>query len=688
MPDLEKQARKLYYDLKPVIPRWLQIKLRQKVISKKRLLYADVWPIDEKAKSLPHGWSGWPEGKKFALVITHDVETAKGLTKCIQLADLDKSYGFRSSINFVANEFNVSEKLLEYLNNNGFEVGVHGLNHDDNLFRSRRVFDKQATGINYYLKKWKAVGFRCPSMYHNLEWLHDLNIEYDSSTFDTDPFEPQPDGVGTIFPFWVEYDSGRRGYVEIPYTLPQDHTLFVIMQEKDIDIWKKKLDWIAERGGMALLISHPDYMNFDQHQPTLEEYPARYYEEFLKYVKTKYNGQYWHVLPKEMTRFWGENYGKARKQTNSDVNVPEETREKHMLQIRGRKKIWVDLDNSPHAPFFSPIIKELQKIGYEVFITARDCSQTCGLADLFHLPYKRIGRHYGKQKVLKVAGTVFRALQLMSGVNNEKPALALSHGSRAQMISAWMLRIPSIVIMDYEHVKGFLNPTWIMMPEVISSNAIKYDLEHIIHYPGIKEDVYIPSFKPDPTIKNELGINADDILITIRPPATEAHYYRPESEELFEAAINFLAKKEKITIVILPRNDSQTDSIKTKWPKWCGDGKIVIPKHVVNGLNLIWQSDLVISGGGTMNREAAALGVPVYSIFRGKIGAVDRYLSEKGRLTLIENEDELLTKIVLKRRNQSYNPPDSNNATLQKIISVIVDIMEGRPGPIIPTKPE
>jgi predicted glycosyltransferase len=359
-----------------------------------------------------------------------------------------------------------------------------------------------------------------------------------------------------------------------------------------------------------------------------------------------------------------------------------------MVQIRERKKIWIDLDNSPHAPFFSPIMKELQKIGYEVFITARDSSQTCGLADLFHLPYKRIGRHYGKQKVLTVAGTVFRALQLMSAVNHEKPSLALSHGSRAQMISAWMLRVPSIVMMDYEHVKGFLNPTWIMMPEVISSNAIKYDKEHIIHYPGIKEDVYVPSFKPDPTIRNELGINADDILITIRPPATEAHYYKPESEELFEAAIHFLGQKENIKIVILPRNDSQTDSIKTKWPKWCGDGKIVIPKHVVNGLNLIWQSDLVISGGGTMNREAAALGVPVYSIFRGQIGAVDRYLSEKGRLTLIENEDELFTKIVLERRNRSSNPPNSNNSTLQKIISVIVDILESRSNPIKPAKPE
>jgi hypothetical protein len=308
MRDLEKQARKLYCHLKPVIPRWLQIKLRQKLISKKRLLYADVWPIDEKVKYSPHGWSGWPEGKQFALVITHDVETAKGLEKCIELTALDRNYNFRASINFVAKEYNVSEKLLEYLNNNGFEVGVHGLNHDGNLFRSRRVFDKQATEINYYLKKWEAVGFRCPSMYHNLEWISDLNIEYDSSTFDTDPFEPQPDGVGTIFPFWVEYDSGRRGYVELPYTLAQDHSLFIIMREKGIGIWKKKLDWVAEAGGMALLITHPDYMNFGGRKMKAEEYPVQFYTEFLEYIKYQYGGKYWNVLPKDMARFWASNY--------------------------------------------------------------------------------------------------------------------------------------------------------------------------------------------------------------------------------------------------------------------------------------------------------------------------------------------------------------------------------------------
>jgi hypothetical protein len=141
-------------------------------------------------------------------------------------------------------------------------------------------------------------------MHHNLEWIHDLNIEYDSSTFDTDPFEPQPDGVGRIFPFWVGRNGSREGYVELPYTLPQDFTLFVILREKTIDIWKKKIDWVAEHGGMALVNTHPDYMNFDGSRLGREEYPARYYEQMLTYIRDRYKDQYWHVLPRDMARFW------------------------------------------------------------------------------------------------------------------------------------------------------------------------------------------------------------------------------------------------------------------------------------------------------------------------------------------------------------------------------------------------
>lgn len=300
--------RSTYYSIKPFIPRWLQIKLRRAVALHKRLKYSDVWPIDEEAARHPQGWSGWPEGKKFALVLTHDVDTAKGEERCIQLATLEASLGFRSSINFVAKRYEVSASLRRDLTDRGFEVGIHGLYHDGKLYKSKKIFQQRAREINQFLHEWQSVGFRSPSMQHNLDWIHDLNIEYDSSTFDTDPFEPQPDGMGTVFPFWVPDHSSGKGYVELPYTLPQDFTLFVIIQEKGIDIWKRKLDWIVSCGGMALLNTHPDYMNFGNKKLGVEEYPARYYEEFLEYVKERYLGQYWHVLPKDSARFWKENY--------------------------------------------------------------------------------------------------------------------------------------------------------------------------------------------------------------------------------------------------------------------------------------------------------------------------------------------------------------------------------------------
>ena len=140
-------------------------------------------------------------------------------------------------------------------------------------------------------------------MFSNPEWILDLDVEYDTSTFDTDPFEPQPDGVKTIFPFWVQGNSDRRGYVELPYTMPQDFTLFVLMRENNIGVWKRKLDWIARKGGMVVMNTHPDYMNFNSERAGVDTYPAEQYESLLDYLRTKFSGRYWHVLPKEMARF-------------------------------------------------------------------------------------------------------------------------------------------------------------------------------------------------------------------------------------------------------------------------------------------------------------------------------------------------------------------------------------------------
>ena len=306
---------KIFYNIKPFIPRRLQIFVRRRVISYRLEKNCHIWPIDPAAGAPPKEWQEWPNNKKFALVLSHDVDTQKGHDQCYQLMEIEEKLGFRSSFNFVAEKYHVSRTLIEDIKNRGFEVCVHGLNHDGKLFFSRKIFNHRAKRINHYLREWGSNGFTSPSMLCNLDWMHALNISHSTSTFDTDPFEPQQNPVGTIFPFWVKNNvaspEGLSGYVELPYTLPQDFTLFVLMKEQHIDIWKEKLHWIAEKGGMALFNSHPDYMNFNKQKNGNEEYNAELYIEFLEYIKNKYKDQYWHALPKDIARFWKQNYSQG-----------------------------------------------------------------------------------------------------------------------------------------------------------------------------------------------------------------------------------------------------------------------------------------------------------------------------------------------------------------------------------------
>jgi hypothetical protein len=661
--------QKLYWSVKPFLPRDAQIWIRRRVIYRKRQKYSHIWPIDERVAKKPEGWDGWPDGKRFALVLTHDVETASGLDKVIPLAELEKRLGFLSSFNFVAEGYEIPEQVLKDLKAEGFEVGIHGLRHSGNLFQSRRRFEREVFRINKHLRDWGCTGFRAPSMYHDLNLVGNLNIEYDASTFDTDPFEPQPDGVETIFPFWVPYQSGKKGFVELPYTLPQDFTLFVMMNEKDNRIWKQKMDWIVAKSGMALSITHPDYMNFNMTKIKNSEYPARYFRDFLECIQKEYSGCYWHVLPREMAEYWRSNFSEATEK------VREPIREIRTISRVKGKRIWIDLDNSPHVPFFRPIIHELREWGHDVFVTTRDCSQTCGLADLYRVTYRRIGRHYGSSRALKVIGTVFRSLQLWRVLRDYRPDLAVSHGSRAQTIAARILGVPSMMIIDYEHVKGFTRPTWVMFPDIIPDDTTKHCRCSFLRYPGIKEEVYVPGFKPDSRVRERLGIEEDDIMVTVRPPATEAHYHNPQSDILFSEAVNYLGTQEGVTMVILPRYSIQSSDIMKRWPKWFSNGKIVIPANVVDGLSLIWASDLVISGGGTMNREAAALGVPVYSIFRGKLGAVDKYLSEQGKLILLTDSTDIRNMVQVRKRSPQRKE-HSSNGTLEAIINHILKALE------------
>jgi len=217
---------------------------------------------------------------------------------------LESKYDFCSSFNFVPEgDYRVPAELRQSLERAGFEIGVHGLRHDGKLYSSRAEFSENAARIREYLRDWNAVGFRSPFMQHNLEWLRELGVEYDASTFDTDPFEPQPTGVETIFPFWVS-GTNEDGYVELPYTLVQDFTLFVVLRERNIDIWKQQLDWVADHGGMVLVSTHPDYMCFGDAPRARDEFPVGYYEELLCYLRQRYGGSYWCARPRDVARFY------------------------------------------------------------------------------------------------------------------------------------------------------------------------------------------------------------------------------------------------------------------------------------------------------------------------------------------------------------------------------------------------
>ena len=330
-------SHSVYFGLKPFLPWPLRIGLRRVLARRTRPRCRDTWPIDAPAARPPAGWPGWPDGKKFAVVLTHDTEGPDGLEKVQKLAELEMQMGFRSSFNLIPEgPYTVPPKLRGWLTEHGFEVGVHDLRHDGRLFASRRGFTRKAGRINSYLRQWGAAGFRSGFMLRNLDWIHDLDLQYDLSTFDTDPFELQPDGAGTIFPYWVaapapagapggqsagsESAPGepgasipgpdtataaapRRGYVELPYTLPQDSTLFFLLRESGPDIWLKKLDWVAAQGGMALVNVHPDYVRFDGAPPSRRTYPADFYRQLLEHVRTAFAGAYWQPTARDLAAF-------------------------------------------------------------------------------------------------------------------------------------------------------------------------------------------------------------------------------------------------------------------------------------------------------------------------------------------------------------------------------------------------
>jgi uncharacterized protein len=341
-------------------------------------------------------------------------------------------------------------------------------------------------------------------------------------------------------------------------------------------------------------------------------------------------------------------------------------------------RIWIDLDNSPHVQFFPPIIKRLEEAGYRVEITARRFGQVEEMARSHGLSYLVIGEHRTPHFFLtRATATVLRAAKLLRYCRQVQPAIAVSHGSRAQVLAAWLLGIPVMTIYDYEFVdsKVFSRmATKLLMPETIPVATLEgrhIDLNKVIRYPGFKENVYLSGWSNSPGVMDELKLDPGKLIITVRPPATWAHYQNPFSEVLFRALVERLRDDREAQVVVLPRTRKQGEQMKKAYGMRSAPFRVA--DKAVDALSLMAHSDAVLSGGGTMAREAAILGTPAYSLFAGKPGAVDAALERDGKLVILRKIEEVKNlRFEKNARSARSNTADSRTGEviLQHIIAL------------------
>lgn len=295
--DLSFSAKKkIYYSiLRPIIPISIRQQLQNKYNSKVEFKEAFIFDklvnyLKENSEFELIAKNLYPQNYSSAVVLTHDVEEQKGFDYISKVIELEEKYKFKSSWNIVPYKYKIDEGIIKLIQKLGHEIGIHGYNHDGKLYYSEKIFNYRAKFINEAIKKYDAVGFRSPQVHRNLEWLQKLDIKYDASCFDYDPFQPFPGGTGSIWPFVV----GK--FIELPYTLPQDHTLFYVLKVHNIEIWKKKIDWLVKNNGMILVLTHPDYL--------IDKKQLEFYEELLAYLKEIKNS--WRCLPRELADWWNK----------------------------------------------------------------------------------------------------------------------------------------------------------------------------------------------------------------------------------------------------------------------------------------------------------------------------------------------------------------------------------------------
>jgi uncharacterized protein len=335
-------------------------------------------------------------------------------------------------------------------------------------------------------------------------------------------------------------------------------------------------------------------------------------------------------------------------------------------------RVWIDLANSPHVPFFRALTDRFTAAGHEVEITARDFAETVPLARDAGLDPRVIGGHGGREVAGKAGNLINRAWGLVRWARKRRFDLAVSHNSYSQILAARALRIKTVTLMDYEHQPAnhlaFRLASRIIVPASFPAHDLRRcgaGVGKVRRYHGTKEDVYLADFRPDPAFAArlcELGVNPDNVLVLMRPPAVEALYHRFQNM-LFDQTLDMLVKNESVRVVLLPRNESQRAA-------YSGKERVIVPSNPLPGADLIAASDLVISAGGTINREAAALGVPAASIYAGKWAAVDEGLVNEGRLLRILGNTDLQTLSVEKKRATN---PRRSSSVIDEVVGVIFE---------------
>jgi uncharacterized protein len=337
--------------------------------------------------------------------------------------------------------------------------------------------------------------------------------------------------------------------------------------------------------------------------------------------------------------------------------------------------IWIDLGNSPHAPFFRPLVKDFEQRGHTVDTTARVFAQTVELAHAAGFDPAIIGSHGGKNILGKALKLVQRAAGLAKWARPRKFDLTVSHNSHENIVAAWMMSLPSVTLMDYEHHPAnhlsFRLASRVIVPASFPDESLKrfgVRPEKVRRYDGIKEDVYLADFSPDPSFSvklQQLGIEESNVLVVARAPASFALYHRMENE-LFDKLVEHLAAKENVKVLLLSRTEEQKINLRAKHNL----PNIIFPETALDGANLIAAADLVVSAGGTMNREAAALGVPAVTTFVGRCAAVDEQLVREGRLVRC---DTLADLCRVEARKKSKPNPRRAMAVREQVVDLILE---------------